>query len=337
LNQKVKQLLKVLIFGAIGITLLYFVFKGVDIAKMWVDIKKANFFWIALSLVFAFVGYLSRAMRWNCLLQPLGYKATLKNSFLAVVFGYFANLLIPRIGEVARCGVLSRQEKIPVDKLLGTVIVERVIDLLMLMLIGIITFFVKIDLFGTFILERIIFPIKEAFANTNLVVLALVLMVLFGGLIFIVKTRNRFPLAKKITSFISGILQGLKSVYTMKQRGKFIFHTLLIWICYWAMTYLVFFALPQTSHLDMADGLFILIVGGLGMSVPVQGGMGAFHYFVSHALVIFGLDQKTDGVLFATLSHESQTLFVIILGIISVIALARIKKKSNVRITENSK
>ncbi len=293
---------------------------------MWNDIKQANFLWVGVAIIFGIVGYMSRAIRWKYLLEPLGYTASFKNRFWAVIFGYFANLAFPRIGEVARCGVLNKNENIPVDKLLGTVIAERVIDAFMLLLLTVITFFVKIELFGTFILEKILIPTKQSAASVNPLLLILGILI-FAAIVFaFIKTRHKYSFAKKISDFFGGILQGLKSVAQMKERKKFIFHTFLIWFSYWAMSYVIVFTIPQTMHLDPADGLFLLIVGGIGMTVPVQGGLGAYHYIVSHALVIFGLDQKTDGILFATISHESQTITIILLGIISVFILLKNKK-----------
>jgi len=159
----------------------------------------------------------------------------------------------------------------------------------------------------------------------------LIFLLLLGIIVFIfsffIITHKRNPFSKKIVDFIRGILQGIKSVYSLKKRKLFIFHTILIWTMYWGMTWAICFSIPQTSHLDAIDGLFLLIVGGVGMAVPVQNGMGVFHFIVGQAIAMYGLDFKTVGVLYATISHESQTLFVIVLGIITSFIIFAKKKK----------
>ena len=138
-------------FTAIAIVLVYFVFKDVDLQKLWGDIISMNVWWVLLSLGFATLGYILRMLRWVLLIEPLGYNPSKQNTFFALMFGYFANLALPRIGEVARCGVLYSKEKIPVDKLLGTVIIDRAFDLLTLALLGFIVFFCKIIIIRVFV------------------------------------------------------------------------------------------------------------------------------------------------------------------------------------------
>ncbi|HPY82600.1 MAG: flippase-like domain-containing protein [Bacteroidales bacterium] len=317
-------------FTAIAIVLVYFVFKDVDLQKLWGDIISMNVWWVLLSLGFATLGYILRMLRWVLLIEPLGYNPSKKNTFFALMFGYFANLALPRIGEVARCGVLYSKEKIPVDKLLGTVIIERAFDLLTLALLGIIVFFCKIDLFGTFLYEHVFIAVIQLIQKIPFAYVVLVFGVIAVAAVFLLVSKNTHVLSKKILQFLSGILEGIRSVYTMKKRWRFLFYTLFIWLMYWAMTYTVFFAIPATAHLTMIDGLFILIVGGLGMSAPVQGGIGAFHYVVGQALVLYGLDFLSEGLLFATISHGSQTVFVVLLGIVSIIILSKKNKKHEI-------
>jgi len=324
------SILKYCVFTAIAIGLVYLVFKDVDLQAFWGDIANMNVWWVLLSLCFAFFGYVSRMLRWVLLIEPLGYFPSKKNSFFALMFGYFANLALPRIGEVARCGVLHTKEKIPVDKLIGTVIIERACDLLMLALLGLSVVFLKFDLFGPFLYEHVLVAVMQLLHKIPVFYIVLFFMLVLIGIVFLRVSKNLFMVSKKILEFIRGIIEGLRSVYTMKKRWKFLFHTVFIWLMYWAMTYVVFFAIPSTSKLDMVDGLFILIVGGLGMSAPVQSGIGVYHYIVAQALVLYGLDFSSEGLLFATIGHGSQTVFVVIFGLIAVWFFAKKKKKYEV-------
>lgn len=307
---------KGILFTSFAIALLFFAFKNVDFTSFWSDISLANYWWVGLSLLCGFVGYVVRAVRWNLLLEPLGYKPSGINSFHAVVFGYFANLAFPRLGEVARCGVMNRKEKIPVDALVGTVIVERIIDLGMLITLTVITFFIKIDFFGEFLTQQIILPSSRALSHYKSFLIPIAVVLVLGLVLLFIFFKKSNALSQKIATFIKGILNGIASIYTVKQKSLFIVYTLLIWTMYWLMSWLVCFALESTSHLTAVDGLFLLIVGGIGMAVPVQGGIGVFHFIVAQAITVYGLSEHT-GLLYATINHESQLLFIVIMGCIS--------------------
>jgi uncharacterized protein (TIRG00374 family) len=325
LKSSVQNVIKYILFSALGFGILYMAFKGVDLKELWHEMLSVNLWWVVLSLFFAFLGYFSRAMRWKILINPLGYNPSLKHTFFSLMLGYFVNLALPRAGEFARCAALQRSEHVPVDKLFGTVIIERVIDLCMLILLGLVVLCMKIDLFEPFIQKHIFTAFTDKITAIPLLYLIGAVVVIIGFVILLLISRNTFKVSRKIINFAKGIIDGLKSIYIMKNRSAFIFHTLFIWFMYWAMTYVVFFAVDATEGLDMIDGLFILIVGGLGMSAPVQSGMGVFHYIVAQALIIYGLDYS-EGLLYATVSHESQMIFVIGMGLLSMWVFSKIKK-----------
>jgi glycosyltransferase 2 family protein len=330
------QVFKFLFFTSIAVILIFVVFKNIDLHKFWEGVKQANFIWVGISIIFAAVGYVSRAIRWNLLIEPLGYKPKIKNSILAVIFGYFANIGFPRLGEIARCGVLTRKENIPMDKLIGTVIAERTIDLIMLILLAVITFFIKINFFGKFISNNILSPTTTAFASINIfLIISLILIVILVIVILFVFSKKENSITKKIFSFMKGIAEGIKTVFMLQKRKTFLIHTFIIWLTYLGMTWTICFAIPETSSLSAVDALFLLIVGGLGMAVPVQSGIGVYHYMVGQALTIYGLSFET-GLLYATISHESQILFVIITGSIATFYIF-IKKPKRESITDNSK
>jgi len=312
---------------SIGVALLYLAFKGKDLGKMLEDIKKANYFWVMISLIVSIFAYISRAMRWNMLVTTLGYKPKLRNTYWALLFGYFANLAIPRLGEVSRCGALSRKEKIPFNELLGTVVIERVIDVLMLLvsliLVGILEFSV-LKSFAAKALSLHLYPSHSSFlllVNSwkfiAIMILPLMLLV-FLHFYFRWHEKKNSATLKKIENLILGIVKGFQTILKMKDSWKFIAHTLFIWTMYFIMTYSCFFAIPATSGLGLKAGFFTLAIGGIGMTIPVQGGFGTYHLIVSQGLTLFGVP-LTDGLVYATIVHTSQTLLVLLMGAFSVI------------------
>lgn len=320
MSKNLSKTITYIVFAVVGIGLLIYVFKDVDLSSMWNDIVHANYWWIGLALLFALCAYIVRAARWNLLIESTcEHKPSLWNSFWAEMFGYFANMALPRVGEVTRCGALAKTEKLPFDNLIGTVIVERVFDVIMMCLLAVVTVFLQMDRFGSFISNEVIAPTVERFSSISLISIVVILLILVCICVCLYVLRKKGNvIITKITSFCSGILDGVKSVYKLDKRWQFIGYTLLLWLCYWLMTWFVCFSIPQTSYLGMADGLFLLVVGSIGMAVPVQGGIGAFHYIVALALTIYGLDFNTDGLLYATISHESQLIVEIILGLASL-------------------
>lgn len=260
------------------------------------------------------------------MIEPMGYKPKLINSFYALMIGYLTNVAFPRIGEIIRCGSLNKSDKIPVDKLLGTVIVERAIDIITLFILLIIVLIIKINIFESFFIEKIFTPIFERLSS--LFKSSVLMWILVFGIIFLItsfififrgKIKN-LNFVIKLIKFLKGVFTGIKSVFKMKKRKQFIFHTIFIWSMYLLMTYVVFFAIDPTSDLTIADGLFIVVIGGIGMSVPVQGGFGSFHLIVSLGLTLYGISRE-QGLLFATITHESQTIFAILLGGFSLLMI----------------
>lgn len=317
--------------------MLYFAFRDANFEDLVTDLKKANYFWVILSLFFAFIGYASRAYRWRLLIEPLNYRPSFKNVFHALMFGYFANLAFPRIGEISRCGALTKSDKIPMDSLIGTVIIERAIDVVVLLILLFIIFIAKIESFGLFIKENVFAPLSQKFISTMdfSIYYWIGILVLLGASVFLIyffrKKFKRVQIVIKIRKLIRGIVSGVKTVTRMRSRSVFLLHTLIIWVMYFLMTYVALFSIPATQNLTPIDGLFLLVIGGLGMSAPVQGGIGAFHWIISSGLTLYGIS-KTEGLVLATILHESQVVLVLVLGITAVITLflvPRSKSKNN--------
>lgn len=320
-------ILNFVVFPSFGILLLYLAFKNVDLYKLWDGIKNANFYWVGLSLVFAILGFISRALRWKLLIEPLGYSPSNKNTVLAVFIAYFANIALPRLGEITRCGSLNKTDNIPMDKLIGTVITERVIDFITLLLMISFVLIVKFKQVGGFFAKEIINPLYNKYFSSLyfwiIVISTFIFIVVF--IIFMRKKLIKNSLFNKINEFLKGLIFGLKSVFRMKKIGLFFLHTAFIWTMYILMTYVSFFSIDATKNLSFIDSFFILTIGGLGMSAPVQNGFGAYHWIVSLGLMLYGISQA-DGLLFATICHESQTLMVLITGPIAILLIFLAKK-----------
>ncbi|MCD4833601.1 MAG: flippase-like domain-containing protein [Bacteroidales bacterium] len=338
MKRKIIKAINFLIFLAIGILLLYFAFKGVDFNTLVDDLKSANYYWVLLSLLFAFISYVSRAYRWKLLIEPLNYNPPVKNVFYALMLGYLANLAFPRIGEISRCGSLTKSDKIPMDSLIGTVIIERTIDMVVLLFLLFVIFIAKLESFGLFIKDNVFIPISKKFINTVdfSIYYWLIIIVVVGtsvGLFYFFRKRfKRVRIILKIRKIIRGVISGIKTVTKMRSRSAFLFHTVVIWLMYFLMTYVVVFSIPATQGLKPIDALFLLVIGGLGMSAPVQGGIGAFHWIISSGLTLYGIS-KAEGLVFATIQHESQMVLVIIIGALSVLMLflnSRRKRKNNI-------
>ncbi len=310
---------------AVALGLLVFAFRGISTRKIMQEMLQANMFWVVASLIPSALALISRAYRWNLLIEPLGYNPKLRNTFYAVSIGYFANLAFPRLGEVTRCGVLNKAESIPFNMLLGTVIVERAIDVITLLVCLILTGIIEFNRLGNFLMQTIINPIIEKlkqFATSPTVIIGvmLVLVVAFFVARYFRNKSIKENKESKIVQLLRGLVSGVKSIANLKRPWLFVFHSVLIWFLYFLSMYLCFSSMPSTTGLGLTAALFLLVAGGLGMSAPVQGGIGAYHLLVSQGLMLYGLS-KQDGLAFATLVHSSQLLMIVSFGSASILLL----------------
>ncbi len=334
MRENIIKAVRIILFLAIGIIFLLIAFRDISIEDLMSGLRSASYEWVFLSLLFATLAFISRAYRWILLIQPLGYGPSLKNSFHALMTGYLANFILPRIGEITRCTSLNRTERIPVGSLLGTVIIDRLSDLFVLMLLVLSVFFINIELFGNFLFNQILQPLylrASSLLNFHLgfyilIVSAILMLLLFYRINSI--RLKKFSIYRRLEKIILLVRDGMKSLVKMKKKLHFILHTIFIWLMYYLMTWSVFNAMPSTSELGSAAVLFIMVIGGMAMSVPVQGGIGAYHWIVSMGLGLYNIPRE-EGLVFATLSHESQALLMIILGSVSMIMVFTKHKKVN--------
>lgn len=316
----VKQFLKYSFSLAIAVGVLWYVLQDVALGEMVDKLDQLNYFWIGLSVLFGLISYLARAYRWNLLLAPLGYKPGFFSTFLATMVGYLANMVLPRLGEVARCGLLKRSDEVPISTSLGTVVAERVFDFLLLVVVVVVTLVLELDKLQDFLAE--IFSSGGGSAQSSAflyIVGGFLLVFLLVGWYF---WRNKewirqHKLYLKVTSFLRDLMAGVLSVRKLDKPFAFALSTLLIWVMYYLMSYLIVFSMPQTSDISLVAGLSILAMGGIGMAAPVQGGLGTYHLLVSGVLMVYGAS-KNDAVLLAFVLHTSQTILVILVGSISL-------------------
>lgn len=319
--------------------LLYFAFRGIDFNELWDKFKNARYEFILLYLLFGFISITSRAWRWNLLIESLGQHPRYMNSLYSLNIGYMANFAFPRLGEITRCGTLSKAEKIPVDKLFGTVIVERVTDLFVIFILLLVLIIGRFDFFGTFIKHNIFIPLFEKL-NSSVGGTWILLLIMAGiplsGILFYYLFRSRLSrihIIQKLKSVVKGIIDGLKSFYTTKRRWNYFFHSIIIWVSYWLMTYAALFALPATSELHLIDALFLLVVGSIGFIAPVQGGIGAYHYIIALGLTLYSVPRE-EGLTYATLTHGSQMIMIFILGLISMMLMFSVQKKARAKLID---
>ncbi len=332
MNKKFISIFKNLSLVTIAGLFLFFAFKGINIKNVFQQTFRANMFWVAISGLISLIAFFIRAHRWNLLIGPMGYFPSLKTTTCSLMIGYFANLALPRLGEVSRCGALSKSESIPFNKLLGTVVIERIIDVISLFVCILLTASIEYKRLGRFFNEKIFDPLVEKFdklVNSPVLLIAVVLLfvILIATIVYFLRRSRNQRAESAFNKIIKGFIDGLRSVANLKRPWLFIFESVFIWILYYLGVYVVLFAFPFTSQLGAGAALFLLVAGGLGMSAPVQGGIGAYHLLVSQGLMLYGIS-KEDGLAFATLLHSLQILLIIVLGIASLSLLFFQAKKN---------
>lgn len=341
MQKKLKTVIKYLVMLMITGLLLWFSFDSIEVeegqskidylAEVW---SSGNKWFLFLSAFMAISSHIVRAQRWKLLLNPLGYSFSLGTGFISVMIGYFINLVVPRGGEVSRCFNLYRLRNIPVDISLGTVVAERVIDLIFLIILISVSFFIELDNLLTFFNSDEVRSLTNQDSNNSytLLISSLILLILSGWIIFRVLVRRKRILVIRILikskSALIGIRDGAKSILKLEKRALFIFYSLLIWIFYYMMMYSVMLAFPETKLLGMAATLTIFVIGGIAMVVPLPGGAGSFHILVSTGLILLYSLPQEKAVAFTFIFHAWQTLVIIVVGALSLMISQMIKNKS---------
>ena len=314
MKARTKKALKTILPIALGLALVaysYLITSPEDRSQIIKYIREANPFWILLSLGIGFLSHLSRAIRWNYLLEPLGYQPRVRNNLLLVLSAYFANLGIPRSGEVLRATGLSTYEGVPFQKGFGTIVTERVIDVIMLLLVILIALFSQTKIIRGY-LEESGFGLGASIGAILTGVVGL-----FVLLALLKKSSNPFFL--KVREFLRGLLEGVMSIFHMQHKWAFIGHTLFIWTCYVGMFWVIKYTIPETISLNFGQLLVAFVAGAFAMSAT-NGGIGLYPIAVSKAIALFGIS-SVSGDAFGWIMWIAQTLMVVLFGTISFLLL----------------
>ena len=303
-----KKGLTTLVFFGIGVGLFWLAMQGVeDPEALKRDMRSAQWWGIASSFVMGYLAIVSRGIRWNLLLAPMGHRPALARSVHAVAFSYFANAFVPRSGEVARCAALNQTDDIPVDQLFGTVITERVVDFVMLF--GLVAFALLTNL------DAFLQLMNEAQLPATSALLGLAVLGVVGtvGLWWLSQQQDREGIVGKAAAFLQGIGTGIRSVLAMEKRAQFLAHTLFIWAMYFLMSYVLFKAIPAVSSLGLTDAVLVMVAGGFGMVLPAPGGIGSYHWAVSLGFAAVGFSSDV-GFAVANVVWLTQTAMIVVTG-----------------------
>lgn len=293
--------------------------KGAFLLETW---QSANKKWLLLMAVIAMVSHVIRAERWRMLLASSGYRSKLGNSFLSLMVGYLINLVIPRGGELSRCYNLYKLENTPVEISFGTVVVERIVDLVCLLLLIGLAFIVESDKLASFVGSL---PVGKG-SNFQLVALGVLALVLIAaGIVWLLRRNPK--LNKLIKRTWEGFKGGLLSVFRLQRKGLFISYSLAIWALYFLMSYTVVLAFPETRHLGIEAVLSLFAIGAIAMAVPLPGGTGSYHVLVPQGLVLLYHVPEGDAVAFTFIFHGWQTAILIAGGALSLIVTTIILKR----------
>jgi len=292
-----------------------------DIESVKTSFKTANYWWVLLSLVLGVLSHFSRAYRWKFMLEPLGYKPKFLNSAMAVIIAYLVNLGIPRAGELSRAAALAEYEDVPFEKGFGTIVAERVADLVMYALFILLAFLAQYDLIKTELSKKL--PENPVYTVVALIILAAI------GYLFLKWLKNsEKESVVKLKTFISGLIVGVKSIFTMKKKWAFIFHTLFIWLMYIMMLYVAKFAIPETADLSINAVLISFVIGTFSYAAT-NGGIGAYPIAIQSALLLYSINEVA-GLSFGWIMWTSQTLMVLVFGGLSFLLLPLYNKSKKI-------
>ena len=320
MNRKTKKILFIVLPIALGVLLIWYIIsrlKPNDIVDIKTSFKTANYYWVALSLFFGILSHLSRAYRWQFMLEPLGYKPKFPNTIMTVLIAYLVNLGIPRAGEIARATAISKYENIPFEKAFGTIIAERIADVLMLFSIIGLAFFLQADLLKEYLFKD---P-----SSLTLKIIILLLVIIIGIFFYRFIKNSEITFFVKIRTFINGLFEGAVSIFKMKRKWAFIFHTIFIWAMYVLMFYAVTFALPETTHLPFEAIIVGFVIGALSMALT-NGGLIYYPVFVASALTLYQIPEN-PAFAFGWIMWTAQTLMVLFFGGLSFLFLPIYNRK----------
>ncbi|MEB2778792.1 lysylphosphatidylglycerol synthase transmembrane domain-containing protein [Algoriphagus sp. C2-6-M1] len=319
-----KQFVQIVISLGIAVWIFWFLYKDIAFASLIDQIKSSNWAWILLSLSISMLAYLTRSWRWTLLMNTdKGKYVTLTRAYHAVMIGNLVNMLIPRAGEVARCGVLTRSNGISTGYLFGTVIVERSIDLLCLATTILLAFYVEQELFMKLANQLVDMQSlgEKIISNLPIVIGGMAILVLM--ILFILRRFRDHGLINKIQHFYREILSGIKKIGELSNPVGFWVSSIFLWFLYFLTMYTISFGIPSTANLSSGEVLLVMVMGSIGMVAPVQGGIGTFHALVAFILIQLGISE-VDGKIFAAIIHGTQVILVLVAGLVSWLIMMKL-------------
>ena len=331
MKKRFVTIIKYLFFFALGVFFAWLSVKDIN-QERWQQIKHSLSQarqWIFIPVVVLLIlSHYFRSLRWKILMEPLGYRPSTFNTFAAVMIGYLVNTGVPRLGEVVKCTLLARYEKIRADRLIGTIVIERAIDLVCLLLVFVLALLMQGDVIGGYMKAQLSGFFNEntgQFSTTRLVVVVAIFIVAIALVYFMLKRFGHIDAVAKIKNVMRGVWHGLTSIRHIKNKGFFLMHTFFIWILYLLSTTLGIYALNETSHLGIGGGLTTLSIGSIGM-ILTPGGIGAYPLLVAELMGLYGLDINTVGTALGWLLWSAQTVISIAGGVICFLLLTTFNK-----------
>ncbi|MEZ4986037.1 MAG: lysylphosphatidylglycerol synthase transmembrane domain-containing protein [Saprospiraceae bacterium] len=347
MKKVIVNFLKFSAFLSVGLVILYWVYQKQSAAyeaecalkniavedcsllqKVLSDFASAQPFWLLMVLLFFLISNVSRGIRWNMLLRQLGYQPRLINAFLTIILGYFANLGLPRVGEVVRAGTMAKYEEIPVEKVMGTVVVDRIIDVISILIVSALAFVLAFDKLWGFLQDNN--QVGDLLTNNRTLLLLLAIFGLAGlGSLFAFREQLRKTgFYQKIAHIVEGFVEGIKTIGKLDRPWWFVFHSVNIWLMYFLMTWVCFFSFAPTAHLSAVAGLVVFVFGGWGIVIPSPGGMGTYHFLATTALGFYGV-AGDDGFSWSNISFFTiQIGCNILVGLLALLVLPLINNKT---------
>lgn len=325
-SESVKSLLKTLFSLSLGLLIIWAMYRNTDMRELWQIIKSANIGVIASSLIFGVIGNTIRGLRWELFVNSLGYHPPRASIVYATLGNYAVNFVLPRAGDIWRCGVVSRYDKIPFSKTLETFLVDKMVDIVAGLAIIFISVLLYIDFFISYLRDNPQFT--NGFTNLfSSVWIYVILAAVILGIVLMFTVFRRTPLMEKIRKFFTTLKYDLKLISEMKEKKRIIIYTILVWLCFYLYFYICFYAFDFTKDLGPLAGLIVFAMTNIGISVPVQGGIGPWHFVVISSLLILGVTEK-EALAFAGAVFTIQSVWQILYGLFGVFAMPYVKREN---------
>lgn len=314
-NKSIKIVLPIVL----GALILYMIYSDFSFSQIWEELKGMDMWWFAVSTFFGIMSHVMRGWRWKLALEPLGFRPSSRVSVYSIFVAYAANLVVPRVGEVSRCVILEQYEKVPFAQSLGTVVTERAIDTLMVLLLTVVAVLLQWPVFYRFVADAGLGLDGNSFF-TSMSGWIVVLLSLLAIMVLAYLLLRKMALWAKLKAFFSNFMNGLLSLKKVKNAWLYVLETVGIWFCYFMQFYLCFFCFSFSSNLSLLAGLLLFVAGSIAVVVPTPNGMGPWHFAIISIMVLYGVSENNASV-FALIVHSSQTLLVALLGVYALIML----------------